>query len=652
MTGGGWSPLRSVFAGAGWRADMDAPGKLFAVVGWSTLVGITLLFLVVLVRVAQLQTSPSTALAAHIDDRVMRRSEIAPRGDLQDRRGRLLAGTRVGRRVFVDPTQFRAPYGDAVLTLAGAVGLPPDIVGTRILSRIEENQRRAAEDRTLIRYVSIGGVLDPGRLDAVEKLKLPGVHLERRSVRESPAGPVAAAWVGKVGVDHNGLLGAEIAFDEELKPANGELEFVHDARGRALWIEAGGYVAPRRGEDLRLSVDLAIQQIAADELERGVEEADAAGGRAVVLDPATGEILAMCDVIRDVPGLLKPRQRSAGRQPAEDIEPGARYAVIRPDPGRRIHPALGRNRCVEDAYEPGSTFKPFMWSTVTRLGLAKPDEVFDTEGGRWRTPYGRPLADVVHKDSQSWMEVLINSSNIGMVKGVSRLTEQQARDAIVSLGFGRRTGIDLPGESAGMVTSQQHWSKYTQTSVSMGYEVAVTPVQMVRGFSAFARNGRLAGTLPELRVTAIGPEEADGSLRVTRVIPDWTALLAREAMRHVGENLDARLIAGKKVDAPPKYDMFGKSGTANVARPDGHGYFREQYRSSFIAGAPFENPRIVVLVVMDDPGPERVRARTHYGSAVAGPVVRRVVERVLGYMGVPPTMQTEKPLAARPALHD
>ncbi len=613
-------------------------------VGRIGMIGMTALFVIVLLRVAQLQIAPGARLAGHIDDRVASRSELAPRGDLLDRRGRVLAATRVGRRVFVDPVMFAQPYDRSIIALAEAIGVDVDDVGTRILTRIAENERREAEGLGPIRYVSIDGVLDAWRVDAVLALNLPGVHLERRSVREAPVGEATASLVGKVGVDHDGLLGAELAFDESLRPANGRLDYVHDARGRALWIEAGGYTAPAPGESLRLSVDLALQQIAMEELERGVREADAAGGRLLMVDPATGEILAMVDHVRHVPGVVKYVAEPGKRAPAP--EPGVRYVVIPEDAGREIHPALGRNRCVEDAYEPGSTFKPFLWSVVTELGLAAPDEVINTEGGRWRTAYGRPIEDVVEKDEQTWSQVLINSSNIGMVKVCERLSYGQTQEAIRRFGFGTPSGLGLSGESAGLVTAPKHWTKYTQTSVSFGYEVAVSPLQMARAFCAFARPGDMAGTLPRLRLTAVGKQDAQETPVVHRVLPAQVAALAREAMKGVGENLDLRLRTGKgEGEAPFRYDIFGKSGTSKVARPGGRGYFDRQYCSSFIAGAPAAQPRVVVLVIIDDPGPERVRARTHYGSQVAGPVVRRVVERGLAYLGEAPTQTPEAPPA-------
>lgn len=630
----------------------------------------TVLFLLMLGRVVQLQISPGELLSAHITDRISASPHPGPRGDLLDRRGRILAATTFGHRVFVDPARFPSPPDGALAELADAIGMPVEEVAARVVPRIAENERRLlrAVERSgagelldapapvedgplgararLIRYVSVGGVLEDWRVDLVRSLRIPGVHLETRSVRHQPAGELAASIVGKVGIDHDGLLGAELTLDGKVSPEPGRLRYVHDARGRPLWVEPDGFQPSRRGADVRLSIDLELQRIATDELRSGMEFADAAGGRVVVLDPHTGEILAMVDLLREVSDAVP----FDWDNPPPRGSRGTRYIAIRPDERREIHPSLGRNRCVEDVYEPGSTFKPFMWAAVTELGLADPGEVINTEMGRWRTPYGRRLDDVVRRGTQTWAEVLINSSNIGMAKVTRRMSDRQMRSAVLRFGFGSRTGVALPGESPGIVTPERSWSKYTQTSVAMGYEVAVTPVQMVRAFAAFARRGEMAGTLPPLRLTAATPGEPE-TLALERVVPAEIAELTRETMRGVTRNLDQRLAQRDPGFADVRYEMFGKSGTAEIPigpPPDGRprprgvdGYYRGQYNSSFIAGGPAEDPRLVVLVVIDDPGPERIRRREHYGSSVAGPVVRRIMDRSLEYLGVPPRAGVE-----------
>lgn len=618
-------------------ANGPPPARIDMVL-WLAVIGLTILLGAVLVRVGQLQVAPGVSLSMHIQDRVTRRAQIAPRGDIEDRRGRLLAATRVGYRVFVDPTMLAPPYGSTIEAIAGITGVPAEEVGERLVSAVAANDSRTADSRKPIRYISIGGILDDHQLEKARKLKIKGVGLERRSVRETPSGAAVASLVGKVGIDHDGLLGAEHAFEKEMQGKPGHLDYVRDSSGRPMWVEPTGFRPPERGGSVRLTIDAYLQEIAYEELVRGVIDADAAGGRLVMADPRTGDILAMVDYIRPGLALEEPPARTVlnGRI-VEPDSTGRRYATIRPDSGRQVHPSLGRNRCVEDVYEPGSTFKSFVWASLVEREVVAPDEVFNTHGGVWQTDYGRPIRDVTPKDYLSWRDVLVFSSNIGMVQGTARLSFARMRDDLTRFGFGQRVNIGLPGESPGIVTPLSRWSKYTQTSISSGYEIAVTPLQIVRAFCVFARTGDLAGTLPNLRLRQRDDLKPEDEIRI-RALPPWVAFLTRDTLSRVGQMMEERARRRFTDEPPLRYSIFGKSGTAEIPRPDGKGYFRGQYNSSFLAGAPVEDPRIVLVVVIDDPGPEQIRKRAHYGTAVAGPVIRRVVRRSLEYMGVPPSM--------------
>lgn len=671
---------------------------------------ILIAMLAVLGRVAQLQLFPGADLLDHMSPRVTTRTQLPLRGDLLDRRGRLLSATRFGQRVFVDPMLFPDPPHDAIVALADALELPPEKIGTKLVEAMDFNALLAAraagndsskptrsflqeflerqkgdkpslstgegdqdasevpetagdavadaetpkERTTPVRFIPVSGVVSDETVKRIRDLKIKGVGFEKRQVREYPGGDAVASIVGKVGVDHVGLMGAEERLNDELVGTKGSIDFVRDAYGRPLWVEPGHVVPSQPGVDVRLTIDVELQRIAYEELLKGVEEADAAGGRMVIVDPATGEVMAMVDIVRDVPGLVpypwvdKPVLKKGQKAPPEPNVLGVRrrYITLSEDKGRAIHPALGRNRCVEDIYEPGSTFKPFVWSVITETGLAKTSEVFDTEGGRWHTSYGRYIEDVTKRPTMTWSEVLVNSSNIGMIKATERLSYAQLRDVVTRFGFGKKTNLGLRGEGAGRITSAEKWGKYTQTSVAYGHEISVTPLQMVRAFSAFARSGDKAGTLPHLQlIKAIDdqpPPDATPGV-VYRVLPADVAVLTRQTMTGVVTSVESRWITAP--EGGWRYTLFGKSGTAEISlgkAPDGKkrprgssGYFDDQYNSSFIAGGPVEDPRLVCIVVIDDPGPERIRKRSHYGAAVAGPVVRRVMERGLAYLGAP-----------------
>jgi cell division protein FtsI (penicillin-binding protein 3) len=742
-------------------------------VAWITTILLTLALLGIIARVAQLQLAPSPKLVEHVDPRKTVKRDLPLRGDILDRRGRLLATSRVGYRAVVDPERFPSPPDAAIVALAGALNLPPEEVGERIVSRLAINAQRrpaleaakasleepdssirrrmiekveaavglarggstnvdraldeidagmtppeaanltespaaepnqpadqsasqpadqpadqaaepAAEESKpapklpgLVRYLPLGDVMPEEQAEvvkaAIKEHKLTGVWLEPRMVRDYPAGDEIAPILGKAGFDHQGLMGAEKLLNKDLSGTPGSVRYVRDAFGRPLGVEKGDVRPGTPGLDIRLSLDVELQRIATEELARGVEDCNAAGGRLILIDPATGEVLAMVDIVRDLPGLAEfpwedkppppaPRARRGAKAPEAPPEPprplvrvspdqliGKRFRTIKPDKGRDVHPALARNRVVEDIYEPGSTFKPIVWSTATAMGLARAEEVIDTEGGRWIAPDGRPLADVVKRVTMTWADVLVNSSNIGMVKVGQRVPRPDLRDSVLRFGFGKRTGIGLPGEAAGIVTPMKAWSVFTQTSVSYGHEISVTPLQMARAYTAFARSGASAGTLPNLTIQAVGPDYPSRAVE-TRVIPASTALLTREVMKGVADNMEKKL-AGATLESGWRYTLFGKSGTAMIPldtppegkrRPRGsRGYYENQYNSSFAAAGPIEDPKLVIVVVIDDPGPERIRARMHYGTSTAGPVVRRVMERSLTYLGVPPSDRPE-----------
>lgn len=685
--------------------------------GW----GVCMLLVAVLARVAVLQIAPGEQLRPYAENRVSSRPVQGYRGEILDRRGRLLSTSRLGYRVFVDPERLnRNRLDETIIKLAEATAQPVEVVGERLVRAVSLNDERrlgletvpspktglfqsirawlegesqqqkmppvvvstvsevgedATDDATdkkpkpLIRYVVIGNILTEAQVAAVRRLGMKGVHLERRPVREYPGGDIVASLIGKVGFEHAGLMGAELALNDTLNSSNGTARYVRDASGRPLWIERGQWTSATHGKTQRLALDLELQRIAQEELTRGMEDADAAGGRLVLMDPATGEILAMVDLYRDVgelpefPWVAKEPSPGSMAPPAYDPYDTVRCRTLAEDPKRAIHPALGRNRCVEDIYEPGSTFKPFVWSLLTESGLVTPDEVFDTEGGTWRNKYGRAFNDVTRRDEMTWIEVLINSSNIGMVKGGTRMDFAPMRSGILRFGFGSTTGIGLPGETAGLVTTMPKWSHWTQESVAYGHEISVTPVQMARAYCAFARSGEMAGTLPTVRLLAANPGIAESDA-IVRALPAELATLTRNTLRHVAAKVEKNMAA--YADAPEsgwQYQMFGKSGTAEIAlgkapegmkRPRGStGYFDNQYNSSFVAGAPLETPRLLVVVVIDDPGPELVERKKHYGSRVAGPVARRVLERSLTYLGVTPDValkpvdEAEQAMAAR-----
>ncbi|MDF1809186.1 MAG: penicillin-binding protein 2 [Phycisphaerales bacterium] len=663
-----------------------------------TLLGLAL----VIGRVVQLQVSPSDQLEGFIAARQTSQSLNSVRGDLLDRRGRVLATTRIGYRVIIDPVALDnarknnpTAVDQVIIGLSQVLDLPAEQVAQRVITKLISNEEirasansstRSEQDQSVnaslatmgvssqpvqsrvarvSRYLPIGSVIDQDRTREMRKRiksgELPGVTLEHTQVRVQTSEPLIGSVVGKYGFEEkassrSGILGAEKIFEHRLEGDDGSLTYVRDSDGNPLWVQRGAWVDSDKGKDVRLSIDLEMQRMVHAQLLRGVEDADAAGGRAMVINPNTGEILAMVDVLRDLPGVeplewWDPKSETP-RPKMLPVEDQPRYKVLNDDINRTIEPALAHNRCLQDVYEPGSTFKTFVWTLAKSNGLLPDDEVLDITEKAVRTEYGRRVEDVyTYPDLNNWDRVLRYSSNIGMWMATSRLTYPELRSMVKALGFGETTGIGLSGEASGIVRSKESWDKYTQTSVGMGYAVAVTPIQMVRAFSVFARKGELAGTLPELRLTAQGDLSQRGvvgeEIVIERVFSAEAAQRTIEPMMEVARSMDKHKARNFPDDPEPKYEMYGKSGTSQISivpppgmvRPSGaKAYYEKQHYSSFIVAAPAQDPEIVVLVVIDDVGPEIVAKKAHYGSRVAGPVVRRVVEDVLPYLGIEPEL--------------
>jgi cell division protein FtsI/penicillin-binding protein 2 len=560
-------------------------------------------------RVAQLKVAPPGQLDAAAGRRTSDRREIAQRGEVLDRRGRPLAMSLVGYRLFCDPAYIYEsgwekakqaakkdptavaecdPFRDAAIALSPVLRQPPQAIFDLL--------RRNAERR----FVVLAQDVDESQVEQLRAMDVDGVGMESKLVRSYPAQGLASQLVGKVGFEHTGQSGVEFAFDRELRPVDGHVRALRDAFGRTLWINRDDYVPGDPGADVRLTVDLAIQESAERHLTSMVDEVNAGGGRVIVMDARNGDVLAMADILRERPGW-----KEATR-----------------DPARRIHPSLGRNRNFTDPYEPGSTFKSFVWARATQLGAARPEEIIPLpQGGPYVTPFGRVIRDVKYPGSVSWKTVLVKSLNGGMATVALRMTHQQMQEMVRDFGFGQKVAMGIPGESGGIVTTPAKWSNYTQTSVAMGHEIAATPIQMVRAFSAFARpDGAMAS--PRL----VLPVGDDGTPAASRPLIDPAiALVAREAMQGVVEEGTARKAQSTR------YRMFGKTGTAELSIPGERGYDRDRYTASFLAAAPASDPRIVVLCIIDDPD----KRKGHFGGSIAGPVVRDVVDETLQYLGVP-----------------
>jgi len=537
---------------------------------------LTLALLGLVGRVVQLQHAPPEPLDQAAGSRESQVPLIARRGALLDRYGRTLAVSEVGFRLFVDP-QLIDDHQRFAIHLARLIDDDP--------ARID----RLIGQRADSRYVVIDPLLSPRLVQHVRNYNHPAVGLKKRLVRHYPQDKLAGQLVGFVGAEHIGLEGLEFAFEDALSGEPGQVRYLRDVRRRPVWVEPDDYQPPQHGRDIRLSVDAVVQAAAERHLADACEKYKAPRGEAVVLDPANGQVLAMANY-----PAFDPSRR--GNVPAE----------------RR------RNRCITDAYEPGSVFKPFVHAAATAAGVAEPDEKIDcTDAGFFVTSAGRRLHDAHGHGTLNWSGVLIKSSNIGMARVGLRLGAERMYHAVRRFGFGSPTGSGLPGESPGIVNPLARWNHYSITSVPMGQEIAVTPLQMAAAFSAFANGGlvpvpsvRAGDSAEPIFTPAIDPDVADYTRRtLRRVVTEGTGRRAQS----------------------DKYRIWGKTGTAQVPDRTHGGYIDNAYTANFICGAPLNRPRIVVIVTVHRPD----KSIGHYGGVVAAPAAKQIVEQTLEYLAVP-----------------
>ena len=507
----------------------------------------------------------------------------AERGVILDRCGRRLAVSRNVWSVCADPAAVRHKHFTA-RTLARA--LQGD--AAEILGRLEQERR----------FVWIKRKVGDCEADWIRRLDLDGVGLRREWLRVYPEGRLGAHVIGFVNVDNIGMEGIEAQCDSLLHGTDGVAIVRRDGRRRRISDASTPERRPRHGKTIILTIDSSIQAICEEELARAAEKFNPVAAVAVVLEPRTGDVLAM------------------SAWPSYD-----------PNAFNHYDASVRRNRAVTDAFEPGSVFKPFTAAAVLEAGLASPTSVYHCHRGAWRVG-SRTLHDSHGYADLTLVQVIEKSSNIGIAKIGMLLKRDGLHRAVRSFGFGRASGIDLPGECDGFVWPAHQWTSYSMTSVPMGQEILVSAVQLARGFAVFANGGLLV--TPRV---VLGYGSHDGAVMEhcyerpapKRVLSESMAdFMARDVLAGVverGTGKRARL-AG--------YTVAGKTGTAQIAREGGGGYIRGAYRGTFVGFAPAEKPRFVVLVSL-----ERPRGRGYYGGTVAAPAVARILERSLTYVGVP-----------------
>jgi cell division protein FtsI (penicillin-binding protein 3) len=529
-----------------------------------------------------LQIQQRDRLAERATKQYQRRLPIVSRrGTIYDRAGRELAVSLKVPSVFAQPAAVEDPAATAK-ALAPILEQP----ARDILARLTADKP----------FVWIQRQMDPAKAEAITDLNLKGIGLYPESRRYYPRQELAAHVLGMMGVDDRGLEGLEHQYDDLL---GGQPQFVaaqQDALGRVIFRQE----EPERRApvfDLTLTIDEVIQYIAERELQRAVERSRAKAGTAIVMDPWTGEILALAN------------------QPTYD-----------PNTYQKSGAAARRDRAVTDAFEPGSVFKVILAAGGLEEGVIRPGDRFFGENGAIEVS-GVTIRD---HEKHGWLtvrEILTQSSNVGAIKIGQKLGKSLYYHYISSFGFGSLTGLDLPGETPGLMRRPKSWSALSLSVLSMGQEISVTPVQIATAFSAVANGGNLVRPHVVHALTA-----QDGSLSrevdpavIRRVISAETAQTLLEMLRGVVEDG-----TGKEA-ALEEYTVAGKTGTAQKMDPATGRYSHQKIVASFVGAVPAESPRLVILVLIDEP--EALR----WGGSIAAPTFREIARDALQYLQVPPS---------------
>jgi cell division protein FtsI/penicillin-binding protein 2 len=541
---------------------------------------------VVVARLADLQLAQGSRYRARAQRQQERRIEVSPlRGSIFDSAGRPLAVSVEVSSVYAIPDDVKDPAATARL-LARHLDVPEPA----LLGRLTQKKG----------FVWIARKIDRKKAAAVRAARIPGLHLVAETKRSYPKGSLAAAVLGYVGLDDKGLGGLEHSYDRTIRGKPGEVVALTDAR-RSTYGEAVADKGrpPQEGASLVVTIDSGIQFATEQALSETVAETKATSGVAILLDPSDGSILAMATA----PG-FDPNEY--GRYPAE----------------------ARRNRAIADAHEPGSTFKIVTGALALENAVVTLDETIDTGDGTIRV--GNTV--ISEHDSKRFgaltlAGVMEHSSNVGIIRVGLRLGPQRLWEGATALGVGRPTGIDLPGENSGIFRRPERWSALSNATISMGQEVSLTPLQLAQIGAAIANGGRLVRPRlvrrvahPDGRVETFPPPPSE------RVLSEETARTVRDLMVGVVEHG-----TGKKA-AIPGFSVAGKTGTAQKAGVGG--YMPGRYVASFVGFAPSENPRIVGLVLIEEP-----RGGRYYGGDIAAPVFARAVSQALGILRVAPEEQ-------------
>ncbi|ENB9664963.1 TPA: peptidoglycan D,D-transpeptidase FtsI family protein [Pseudomonas putida] len=540
-------------------------------------------------RIIDLQVVDRDFLKGQGDARSLRHIPIpAHRGLITDRNGEPLAVSTPVTTLWANPKEMQASK-ERWPQLAAALGQNPQ----QLIERLTQQANKE--------FIYLVRGLTPEQGQHVLDLKVPGVYGLEEFRRFYPAGDVTAHMVGFTDLDDHGREGVELAYDEWLAGVPGKRQVIKDRRGRLI-KDIQVTKNAKAGKTLALSIDLRLQYLATRELRNAIAEQDAKAGSLVIMDVKTGEVLAMVN------------------QP-----------TYNPNNRRSMFPAAMRNRAIIDVFEPGSTVKPISMSAALQSGRWKPTDKVEVYPGSLQI--GRYTIKDVSRSEGPILDltgILINSSNVGMSKIAFDIGGEAIYRVMSQVGLGQYTGLGFPGERVGNLPNHREWRKAETATLSYGYGLSVTALQLVHAYAALANDGKMV-PLSIIKV--------DKAPEAVQAIPKETAETVQGMLQQVIEA--PRGVFRAQV---PFYHVAGKSGTARKATVGSKGYTENAYRSLFAGFGPMSDPRYAIVVVIDEPG-----KGGYFGGLVSAPVFSKVMSGTLRLMNVPPD-NLPPPAPAAPAV--
>jgi len=580
-----WSADRSRTAGSrpdDWRRTIRARLAVTAIAfaAWTVCIEARLLYL---------QVYRHGAMVARAESQQLQTVEApAKRGDIVDRNGRLLAYSVEAESLWADPSKVQ----DVEKTASLICGALDDCSAAERRDLLQSLRRKG-------RFAYLARRLSPGAEERLRALELPGLGFLKESRRYYPNKEMLAHVLGYVGTENQGLGGLESRYDSQVRGQPGKVIVETDAHQRPVSSRIEREATS--GASLELTIDQYLQNIAERELRNGVLDNRAAGGSALIMNPATGEILAL-----------------------------ANYPSFNPNIYSKAPDYVRRNRATQELYEPGSTFKIVTASAALEEHVLEPDDPVNCAPGHI-TFGSRTIRDVHAYGVLPFSEVIAKSSNVGAIRVGLQLGPERLGRYVNRFGFGQALGPDFNGQSAGIVWNPSDLTPSALASVSMGYQVGVTPLQMATAVSSIANGGTLFQPRIVRAFVKDGRRVAVEPKALRRTISEQTALELTAMMEGVTEFGTAK---AAQIDG---YTVAGKTGTA--AKLVGGRYSQTDYNASFVGFLPSRKPQLTIIVVIDSP-----RANGYYGGAVAAPIFKRIAEASLRQLGIPPTINPTPPV--------